>query len=158
MWQEEWQVIWLWLEQHNLWLMFLSAFSSSTILPGSSEVVFSSLAFHLFQQIPVDYLAIHSLFWIAVIGNSLGSLTTYLLGRFFPQPTRFLHPDSRTEKILIYTRRYGSPILFFSWLPVIGDLLCGIAGWLQLRFLPTILFITLGKAVRYALLLAVFFH
>ena len=157
MWHEYWQIISQWLEQHSLLLMFLSAFTSSTLLPGSSEVIFSSFAFKLFQQPSIDYWALQALFWIAVLGNSLGSLTTYLLGRFIPQPERFLSPDSRTEKILKYSRRYGSPILFFSWLPIIGDIFCAVAGWLGFRLLPTIIFITVGKSVRYALLLTLFF-
>jgi membrane protein YqaA with SNARE-associated domain len=40
-----------------------------------------------------------------------------------------------------------------SWLPVVGDGLCLAAGWLQLRWLPSLLFIFVGKALRYWLLI-----
>ncbi|MCG8092638.1 MAG: hypothetical protein JAZ17_03250 [Candidatus Thiodiazotropha endolucinida] len=49
-------------------------------------------------------------------------------------------------------KRYGTPILLFSWLPVIGDPLCLAAGWSGVRLLPATLLIGLGKALRYGVL------
>jgi membrane protein YqaA with SNARE-associated domain len=46
-------------------------------------------------------------------------------------------------------RRFGSPALLLSWLPVVGDPLCFAAGWLRQSFLLSLLFIALGKAARY---------
>lgn len=43
--------------------------------------------------------------------------------------------------------------LLLSWLPVVGDLFCAIAGWLRLNFVTSSLFIFLGKMVRYVALL-----
>jgi len=55
------------------WGLFLSAFVSSTIAPGGSEVV---LAYLVSQgQYNVYYLLA-----LAVIGNTLGAMTTWWLG------------------------------------------------------------------------------
>jgi membrane protein YqaA with SNARE-associated domain len=39
--------------------------------------------------------------------------------------------------------------LLLSWLPVIGDPLCSVAGWLKIPFWPSLAYMALGKLVRY---------
>lgn len=58
---------------------------------------------------------------------------------------------------LSWLSRYGYLVLLLSWLPIIGDPLCLAAGWLRMRFLPCLLFIMLGKLLRYSFLSALFF-
>ncbi|WP_109078057.1 YqaA family protein [Aggregatibacter kilianii] len=139
--------------EHRLWIMFASAFLSSTVLPGNSEIIFLTIAAPLLWT-GADYFStdIQYLLWIAVIGNALGSLTTYLLGRWLPA---FNKPpeNAKLAWALEKTQRYGSVMLFFSWLPIIGDLFCAVAGWLRLNWLACLIFITLGKIVRYVFLL-----
>ena len=36
-----------------------------------------------------------------------------------------------------------------SWLPVVGDPLCAVAGWLQLPFWPCVVYMAIGKFGRY---------
>lgn len=139
------------LPQYDLWIMFASAFLSSTILPGNSEVIFVAL---LTKQIDhISYSSISHLFAIAVLGNSLGSLTTYWLGRLMPTAQQKQQQNPRFEKTVKLLQRYGVWALFFSWLPVVGDLFCGIAGWLRLNAFWSFIFILSGKMVRYAFLL-----
>ena len=99
-----------------------------------------------------NYFSYQSLLWVAVIGNTLGSLTTYVLGRWLPA---FNKPPQNAELAwtLEKTQRYGSLVLFFSWLPIIGDVFCAVAGWLRLNWLACLVFIALGKIVRYVFLL-----
>lgn len=59
----------------------------------------------------------------------------------------------RTLWAINQLRRYGAIVLLLSWLPVVGDLFCAIAGWLRLNFVTSSLFIFLGKMVRYVALL-----
>ena len=67
------------LGEHRLWIMFTSAFLSSTVLPGNSEIIFLTIATPLLWAGSSYFSAdIQSLLWVAVIGNSLGNLTTYL--------------------------------------------------------------------------------
>lgn len=133
----------------QLILMFTSSFLSATILPGNSEIVFATLAnTHILDR---HFLAI--LFAIATIGNTLGSLTTYLIAKAIP-PIKFTkQPNKLTQRSIQFTQRYGIWVLLFSWLPVIGDIFCGVAGWLRLNFYWSLFFIMLGKATRYLVIL-----
>lgn len=131
-------------EQNQLLLMFASAFLSSTLLPGNSEVVFSALLVQHHNQVVMLFLS-------ATIGNSLGSLTTYAMARLLPEP-KFNPQQKSVQWALKQSQKYGAGILLLSWLPVVGDLLCGVAGWLRLNLWQVVVFITLGKAIRYGLL------
>lgn len=136
----------------GLWGLALSAFLSSTLLPGGSEAVLLLLA----QQ---GNIAWPALLIVASLANGLGGVVTYAMG-FWVQ--RGLVKSGRikppTGKTLAYLRRFGVPLLLFSWLPVIGDGLCLGAGWLQMRSLPVVLSILVGKFFRYAALLYFFMH
>ncbi|OQX32148.1 MAG: hypothetical protein B0D96_07365 [Candidatus Sedimenticola endophacoides] len=132
-----------------LWGLFTSSLLASTLLPGGSEAV---LAYTAAQQSAPPLL----LWLAATLGNTLGGLTSWgigwwLLRRF---PGRGLQRPGH-RRALERIRRHGSPLLLLSWLPVVGDPLCLAAGWSGIRLLPALLFIALGKGVRYALLLAV---
>ena len=135
--------------EDRLWIMFASAFLSATVLPGNSEIIFLTLITPLVWA-GTHYLSvdIQSLLWTAVAGNTLGSLTTYALGRWLPT---FNTPPQNAKLIWILekTRRHGSIMLFFSWLPVVGDVFCAVAGWLRLNWVMCLIFMTLGKIVRY---------
>jgi len=134
----------------SLWGLFLSAFVSSTLFPGGSEVVLGVLAAERHYD-PWLLLAIASL------GNTLGALTTWLLGyllaRRFPLEDRL---STNKQRAVVWLRRWGSPALLLSWLPVVGDPLCFAAGFLRLPFLASLVFIALGKVARYAVILLAF--
>ncbi|WP_313082822.1 YqaA family protein [Atlantibacter sp.] len=122
----------------SLFSLFSSSFLSATLLPGSSEAVLIAL---LLAGKGEPWLMV----LIATIGNSLGGLTNVILGRFFP-----LRETSRwQEKAVHWLQRFGPVALLLSWMPVIGDLLCLLAGWLRLSWGPVVLFLCLGKALRY---------
>ena len=134
----------------SLWGLFASAFVSSTLFPGGSEVVLGAIAAQ-HQQDPWLLLA------VATAGNTLGAVTTWLLGFLL---VRRLSPDARLsarqQRAVEHARKWGSPILLLSWLPVIGDPLCFAAGYLRLPFVASLLFMALGKAARYAAIVLVF--
>lgn len=94
---------------------------------------------------------------IATAGNTLGALTTWLLGGLAAAGWR-VEDDRRrrNEKLLERVRRWGVPILLFSWLPVVGDGLCFAGGWLKLPFIRSLIAITIGKALRYAVVVYAF--
>lgn len=137
-------------QTHALWLMFASAFLSATVLPGNSEIIFIVLAtpkLALGAWLSTD---ISLLIFMATLGNGLGSLTTYGIGRWLPQ---FRPKNHRTLWVMKQLQRYGLLTLLLSWLPVVGDLFCALAGWLRLNFIASCFFIFLGKLVRYVALL-----
>lgn len=120
--------------------LFASSFLSATLLPGNSEVVLVAM---LLSGVSQPWLLV----LIATMGNSLGGLTNVILGRFFP-----LREKSRwQEKAAGWLKRYGAATLLLSWVPVIGDLLCLLAGWMRISWGPVLFFLCLGKALRYVL-------
>lgn len=120
--------------------LFASSFLSATLLPGNSEVVLVAM---LLSGVSQPWLLV----LIATMGNSLGGLTNVILGRFFP-----LREKSRwQEKAVGWLKRYGAATLLLSWMPVIGDLLCLLAGWMRISWGPALFFLCLGKALRYVL-------
>lgn len=122
----------------SLWALFASAFVSSTILPGNSEIVFVAVLKAGGSSAAVAV-------GVATIGNTLGGLTTYGIGRLLPSRI----PEG---KAIARVRRFGVAALLFSWLPVVGDALCAAAGWLRLNWIGCTLAMAAGKAARYALI------
>lgn len=126
--------------------LFASAFISSTLAPGGSEAVLAYLV--VSARYPVEQLLV-----VATVGNTLGAMTTWLLGVFAAKKYSIaeLLPRKR-QNALRWMNRFGLWTLFFSWLPVIGDALCFAGGWLKLPWLPACLIILIGKFTRYALI------
>jgi membrane protein YqaA with SNARE-associated domain len=122
-------------EPVSLGTLFVSSFLAATLLPGGSELVFSALLLS-------GTVGAGSAIAVATFGNSLGGLSTYLLGRLLPDRAA----DARAVQWL---RRWGSPALLLSWAPIFGDALCVAAGWLRVTPLQAAMFIVIGKLVRY---------
>ncbi|MBM7343723.1 YqaA family protein [Pantoea coffeiphila] len=123
--------------------MFASSFLSATLLPGSSEAMLVGLLL-------AGKASTVNLVLIAAIGNTLGGLTNILIGRLLP-----LKEQGRWHTTaMAWLHRLGPAALIFSWLPVIGDLLCVIAGWLRFAWLPMVVFLAVGKTLRYIALAA----
>ena len=125
--------------------LFSSSFLSATILPGGSEFILALLDHS-------SYRSFWTLWLIATLGNTLGGLVSYFMGRIVPE-SKATKPSLQTG--IARVRRYGSPILLLSWVPIIGDVLCMAAGWLRISFRNTVIFIGLGKAARYAIVLLI---
>jgi membrane protein YqaA with SNARE-associated domain len=128
-------------------MLFIGSFLASTLLPGGSEAM---LLFAVQQQPQAQ-----TQYWLlASLGNTLGGLSSWLLGVWLARrfPAKGLDKP-RQRQALEHISNYGSPALLLSWLPVIGDPLCLVAGWVGIRLLPATLFIGLGKCLRYAALL-----
>ena len=122
----------------SLWTLFISAFVSSTILPGNSEIVLVAVL-KAGGANPVAAVA------VATLGNTLGGMTTYGIGRLLPSRI----PEG---KAIARVRRFGVAALLLSWLPVVGDALCAAAGWLRLNWAGCAVAMAAGKAARYAVL------
>jgi membrane protein YqaA with SNARE-associated domain len=119
--------------------LFLASFLSATLLPGGSEaVLFAVIKLHPEQTLAALLLA--------TLGNTLGGMLTYYMGRLLPQ---HLAPEKSA-----LARRYGPPILLLAWTPIIGDALCAATGWLRLPPLACAAWMAAGKAARYVLVVA----
>lgn len=143
-------------EENQLLTMFASGLLSSTLLPGNSEIVFSTLVSQQFLTGSTMFSPlIMKLLVVATAGNSLGSFITYLMGRLVPKP---ISPSNRYAKwALDQSEKYGVWALLLSWLPIVGDLFCGIAGWLRFKPYQSLICILLGKFARYIFLVAMLY-
>ena len=130
--------------------LFLSAFLASTLLPGGSEAVLLGLA-------AAKAASPAALWAAATAGNTLGGLSSWLLGRWAAGRWPHWGPQGeRGQRAVARVRRWGAPALLLSWLPVVGDPLCLAAGWLRVPLLPAAAWMAAGKGARYALLLLPF--
>jgi len=121
--------------------LFLSALISSTLLPGGSEAL---LAWLIAERgdwlLPVV---------VATVGNVLGSMLTFVMGAWLQRryPLRILSDKHRRAQQRL--ERFGPLALLLAWLPIVGDPLCLVAGWLRFNWPLSLLLITLGKGLRY---------
>ncbi len=122
----------------GLGALFLISFLSATLLPGGSEVVLAAYALRHGELAAPAWL-------LATVGNTLGGMSTYALARLFPKPAHAQRTD--------WLQRHGAPVLILAWAPIIGDALCAAAGWLRLSWLRCMLWMALGKAARYGVIL-----
>ncbi len=129
-------------EESSLIALFTSSFLAATLLPGGSEAVLIGVLM-AYPELFTSALS------VATIGNTLGGMSSYLIGRFLPDEKAILKKTNNSLRSLEWIHRHGSPILLLSWLPIIGDALCVAAGWLRILWFYAILFIALGKLARY---------
>jgi len=118
----------------SLWGLFLASLLGATLLPGGSEIVLIGV---IKNQPELFWPAI----FIGTLGNTLGGMITFAMGWMLPTTQQLKH----IEKM----RRYGTPALLLAWAPLIGDALCLVAGWLKLNIGYAMLFMAVGKFVRY---------
>jgi membrane protein YqaA with SNARE-associated domain len=129
-------------------ILFLWSFLAATIIPGTSEIYLVAL------------ISKYNLLWIpviiATIGNILGGITTYYLGWY---STDYLNKRKNTnnrfkinQSALKIIKKYGAFALILSWVPIIGDVIVGIAGVLKLPKKASFFWISIGKFLRYLLI------
>jgi len=136
------------LPQVGLVAVFLVALVSATLLPLGSE--------------PAVYLLVKSepgMFWpailVATLGNTMGGAISWWMG--YGAEAAYEHarhkkpPDARA---LSWLRKFGAKACLLSWLPIVGDPLCAVAGWLKLPFWPCVAYMAVGKFLRYVLMTA----
>lgn len=134
---------WFSLPEFGLSTVFVVSFLSATLLPlGSEPAVFG------YAKLNPDQ------FWIVVLvatcGNVLGGAVDYWMGR---GAKHVVARESET-RYLKWFKRLGPRVLFFSFLPAVGDPLCAVAGWLRLPFWQSVFWMTLGKLTRYVTMTA----
>lgn len=135
------------IDEHAFTGLFIASFLASTILPLGSEAFVVLLISRGFDAFPVVM--------VASIGNYLGACTTYYVGlrgrtdiieRFFSISKEQLQ---KTDELF---SKYGSFLLFFTWLPLIGDAIAAVGGVLKLDFKVFSFYVFLGKLARYVAL------
>ncbi|MFP4475497.1 MAG: YqaA family protein [Desulfatibacillaceae bacterium] len=141
------------METPDLWLqfgyagLFALSFCAATLVPLGSEAAVGIMAASGFSPAWV--------FVVATAGNSLGAVVNYYVGLYGADCilSRWVRVDTgalaRAGNIF---SRWGSPVLFFAWLPVVGDPLTVAAGVLRVRLAVFCAWVVAGKALRYAVI------
>jgi len=131
-------------EAASLWALFVASFLAATLLPGGSEAV-------LFGVLRLDAENFWPALGIATLGNTLGGLSSYLVGRLIPwRPAAAdAHKERWRTRALAWTSRFGPVAMLASWVPLIGDPLCVAAGCLRLDWRRVTLYMAAGKFARY---------
>lgn len=127
--------------------LFFASFLAATLFPGGSEAVLLAVVFRHPEQTGAALL-------LATTGNTLGGMTTYGMGRLLPESLGSQRPHQAIAARAELVRAHGAPMMLLAWTPLIGDALCGAAGWLRLPPLACALWMAVGKAARYCLLAA----
>ncbi len=128
--------------------LFFVSFLAATLVPLGSEFFVATMT--------VSGYNVWLIFVIATIGNTCGSIINYYIGKLGMNFifSRYIKVDSdkqqKSEKIY---QKWGSPILFFAWIPIIGDPLTVVAGVFKLNLYIFIFWVVLGKAFRYFLVI-----
>jgi membrane protein YqaA with SNARE-associated domain len=139
------------LPQFGLGTVFIVSFVSATLLPMASEPV-------LFGLVKLN----PDMFWpallLATLGNTLGGAVTWWMGygaevayeHVVHSPADAPAPrESHKERARRWLARFGAKACLLAWLPVVGDPLCAVAGWLRLPFWPCLVYMAIGKFARY---------
>jgi len=125
--------------------MFFTGFLAATVLPLGSE--------WLLVVLLVQGLDTITLVACATFGNYLGACTTYAIGYYSSDmiAERFLKIDKkkRAKAERIYNK-FGALSLALSWVPIIGDPLCIVGGFMKYSFFKFSLLVSAGKLARYA--------
>lgn len=130
--------------------LFLSALVAATLLPMQSEAVLAGLLLGGGHSVAL-------LLTVATVGNVLGSVINWALGRFllrFRDRRWFPASEAQMARAQGWYRRYGRLSLLGSWLPVVGDPITVVAGILREPLWVFLLLVTLAKAGRYLVLAA----
>jgi membrane protein YqaA with SNARE-associated domain len=134
----------------DLVLLFASAFLAATILPFPSEVTLAGLLY-------AGRVEVAALWLVATVGNTLGSMVNWGLGRFalrFQDHPSFPVRQNRLGRAQRWFNRFGIWTLLLAWLPVIGDALPLVAGIMRTPAIWTLALVGLGKGARYAVIIA----
>lgn len=144
----------IWLEQLLIMLalpkfglstVFVASLISATLLPLGSEPV----VFGLIKLNP-------ALFWptifVATAGNTIGGAIDWWMGYGAHRVLDKYKSSSSHAKALQWLERLGPKACLLAWLPAVGDPLCAVAGWLKLPFWACLMYMAIGKFLRYLLI------
>lgn len=131
------------LPKYGLATVFVVALISATLLPLGSEPA----VFGLVKLNP-------ELFWPAVLvataGNTAGGAISWWMGYGIERAyERVKHHQPSHLRALAWLERFGPKACLLAWLPLVGDPLCAVAGWLRLPFWPCVGYMAIGKFARY---------
>lgn len=134
------------LEKLGLIGLFIGTFLAATVFPFSSDALY--LAVLAATKNPAGCLI------YGTLGNWLGGVTTYFLGRLAKWSwleKTFKIKEETLQKQKVKIDRYGVWLALVSWVPFAGDVIALALGFYKTPAVWTILLLLVGKAARFAL-------
>lgn len=128
-------------------LIFVWCFLSATIFPASSEPYYMSIV------VKYNQLLIPLVF--ATVGNTIGGLTTFLIGRKGGEMIVKRSSEknkARYDRAVNYIHKYGPVSMLISWIPLLGDIMVSLGGALKLPVAASTFWMLIGKLGRYLVL------
>lgn len=136
------------LIDYGYWGMFLSAFLAGSVLPFSSEAVMLGLLAAGVDPVP--------LLIYGSIGNVMGGMVNYGLGRLgkLEWLKKYFHlKQSSIDRAYKFMGGHGAWMGFFAFLPILDSAITVVLGLTRANLPLSVFSITLGKVIRYALLI-----
>ncbi len=133
---------WLSLPEVGLGTVFVVALVSATLLPMGSEPA-------VFALVKLNPELLWPAILVATAGNTLGGVISWAMGYGAHRALDKALGNATHVRALDWLQRFGPKACLLSWLPVLGDPLCAVAGWLKFPLLPCVVYMALGKFGRY---------
>lgn len=133
---------------YGYWGMTLAAFLAGSVFPFSSETILVGLQLAGLEPWP--------LFLSATIGNVAGSMFNYCIGTLgrIEWIERYCHiKEAKLMRTQRWLQGHGAWIGTLCFLPIFGSVLSVTLGFMRANPYITTISITVGKAVRYAILI-----
>ncbi len=139
------------LEGFGLLGLFVVSFLAATVFPAQSETALGAML------LSGNWTTL-ALVAVASLGNTLGSVVNWILGRgvdhfrhhrWFPVTTKQL------DKASSWYHRYGRWSLLMSWMPIVGDPLTVVAGVLREPLWSFLILVAIAKTARYIIVAAI---
>ena len=132
--------------------LFLGSFLAATVVPFSADVLL------------VGMLIAGGDMWIVVavatLGNFLGGLTSYGVGRAgrWEWIEKLGVSRERLERQKSRVDRFGAPIALLSWVPFVGDVFAVALGFYRVRFVPMAVYMFIGKCARFVMWAVMYYY
>jgi membrane protein YqaA with SNARE-associated domain len=132
------------LAEYGLLGLFIGSFLAATVVPFSADVL-------LVGMLVADVNSAVALLVVATLGNWIGGITSYGIGRAGKwEWIERLHVSRESlEKQKTRIERFGAPIALLTWVPFIGDVFAVALGFYRVKFLPAIFWMLVGKGARF---------
>lgn len=132
-----------WLLELGYVGLFIGSFLASTVVPFSADILL------------VGMLAAGGAPWViigvATVGNFLGGLTSYGIGRLgkWEWIEKLGANPEKIERHKAKIDKYGAWVALLSWVPFIGDVLAVALGFFRVKFVPSAIFMLIGRFARF---------
>ncbi len=102
----------------------------------------------LFAYVSVNPSMLWPAIVIATLGNTIGGMVNWCLG-LGARNAFEAYKGATAGRMQRWLTSLGPKMLLLSWLPGIGDPLCALAGWLRMPWMACLIYMAIGKFLRY---------